>query len=130
MFYRVVSEFSATGCSHFFSWKSSKCTKISQLTHLMSIVLFYTLWKFWFFILSGIWNRLVSWNVLRGIFWVWIFLERETIFNLECEKNYFLLKSIYSWTGFQNKDSKGFQNREFKRFRNQDSKRFQNQDSK
>ena len=46
MFYRVVSGFSATCCSDLFNQKSSKCVKISDLTHLMSSILLYTLWKY------------------------------------------------------------------------------------
>ena len=59
MFYRVVANFSGQ--------KSSKYAKLSQLTHLMSMVFFYTLWKRWFFIFSGGIKKLVSWNVLRSV---------------------------------------------------------------
>ena len=54
--YRVVSESFATGCSYFsFNQKSNKYSKHSQLTHLMSTVLFNILWKLWFFMfLEGI----------------------------------------------------------------------------
>ena len=43
MFYRIASKYFATGCGYFFSQKSSKCAKLSQFTHLMSMVFFYTL---------------------------------------------------------------------------------------
>ena len=77
IFSRVASESFAAGCSYFFQ------SKLSQLTHLMSMVFFYTLLKLWFFMFSGSIKRRVSWNVLRSIFFC---VDNFWSVNLECEK--------------------------------------------
>lgn len=45
MFSRVVSEFFGTGCSYFFIQKSSRCIKLSWLTHLRFKIILHSRFK-------------------------------------------------------------------------------------
>ena len=95
MFYRVVSEYFATGCSTLFSHKSSKYTKLSQLTHLMLIILFYTLF------LGGIKKTSVMkcvdyfWSVKP--FWILSGKKVTFFFIFVCRKFSWLCKNVCLW---------------------------------
>ena len=94
MLHRFVSESFETGCRLFFIWKSRKLAKFSQLTHLMSMGFFYTLWKLWFSVFLGDKKkRLVSCNVLKSVFCLSKHFASLVLEKLPYIKKYIVQKS-------------------------------------